>query len=106
MRSGLLRNRIEIQKPKRTRGSAGASDLTFVHLAFAWASITSRQGTETLRGDTQVADATHIVTIRYRDDISAGQRILFQNRTFEVTGAPDNVDERRRELRIPVNEVT
>jgi len=47
---------------------------------------------------------THLVTMRYRPDVTKLTVILFGSRHLHVMGPPQNVDERNVELRLLCNE--
>jgi SPP1 family predicted phage head-tail adaptor len=51
-----------------------------------------------LQGDLKQAEVTHRVVLRYQKGISSDLRIIFNNRTFEITSSPVNSYERNDEI--------
>ena len=54
---------------------------------------------ETLTAGTVSATATHVITGRYRPDVTTAARVKFGDRIFVITGV-QNVEERGIEMRI------
>lgn len=107
MRAGRLRHRVAIQAntPAKSGGYGGEGD-SWATIATVWAGIESEGSKEYSDGQTTKAAATFTVTIRYRAGITEQHRLLFGSRVLEITGRPENKDERNIELRIPCREVT
>ena len=52
---------------------------------------------------TVITSATHVITGRYRPDVTTATRMIFRGRTFEITGVVD-VDERAIEMHLIAEE--
>lgn len=99
MQSGRLRQRITIQTHTESRDALGASIWTWSTLAKVWAEVRMPYGSERFvsAADVEVAQVTHRVKIRYRDDVSPLNRIVWRSRVLDIESAVDP-DGRRREL--------
>lgn len=62
-----------------------------------WAEIKPLSGRELVEAQQVVADASHLVTIRYLSGVTPQKRILFGTRELYIESV-QNTDERRREL--------
>ena len=105
MRAGRLRHCIDIQKPTATADSSG-------QMVEAWTSYVAQNvpaeilgvaGGETMRGRQVDADATSMVTIRWRDDVNPTHRIKYGSRTLNIISAYDPTGD-RVELQIQCRE--
>jgi SPP1 family predicted phage head-tail adaptor len=105
MRAGELRNLITIQKPARAQDSSGSTAETWNTLCTVWASIRPLKGREYYAANQAQMEVTHEITIRYMRNVSAENRIVFGNRTFEVK-AVMNVNEENRWLSMVCEEET
>ncbi len=96
MRAGLLKHRVALEK-KSTTTIRGVTTEAWGTEQVLWAQIEPLTGRELERARMVVANATHKVTMRYWPGISSRDRLVFDNRTFNIE-AVLNVDERNREL--------
>jgi SPP1 family predicted phage head-tail adaptor len=94
---GWLRHRITLAAPEAFGDAAGGETVTWNALATLWARIEPAGAAERSVADHLAGVVTHAVTIRWRDDIAGGMRILFRGRTFRVLATHDP-DETRRYL--------
>jgi SPP1 family predicted phage head-tail adaptor len=104
MRAGLLRHPVIVQTPTRTPTADGYTD-SWGTVASVWASVqpATPERLERFVGATVRTPITHLVTMRYRGDLSAKHRLLFGSRQLYVQGW-QNVDERNIELVIACEE--
>lgn len=84
-----LRHLVTLQKEVRVSDTAGGYTKTWQDVAKIWAEIIAASFKETLFGNKLQADITHRVLIRYRDDITADMRLVFDNRVFNIRGIVD-----------------
>lgn len=85
MRGGLLRHRLEIQRPNDADiGDAGNPDITYVTDAMVWGSIMPVSVSERLSAAQIEAQATHTVTIRYYKRLAQTWRFKFGTRFFAI----------------------
>lgn len=105
MRAGTLRHRITIQSATEAADAAGQLIRTWsAWLEHEPAEVLETAGAETVRGLQVSANATHLVRIRYRADVTETKRIVWGTRTLGIVNVRD-VDGRRRELWISCEEI-
>ena len=107
IRAGNLRHRVSIQVQTDTTDGMGGFSL-------AWAAITGMASVpaaiwplsskEQLDAMKLESVATHKIRIRYRSGITPKNRIVFGSRTFNILGAPIDLEERGRQLDFIVSE--
>jgi head-tail adaptor len=105
---GSYRHLVTVQDPTGTipDGEGGFTegwiDLTPATWYMSIAPATVRD-LERVASGTVITTATHIITGRYRADVSTGTRVLFDNRIFHLTGIR-NIDERNITLECTADE--
>lgn len=68
-----------------TFGSAGTDAwANVVTDATPWAAIEAVGGSENFQGDRVHAEATHLIRLRYRSDLTPAHRVTFGARTFDI----------------------
>ncbi len=77
--SGILDQRITIQTLTVVRGALGGHDETWSTLATVWAQTLDMTGREIFQAKAMGSSSTMLVTIRYRSDVKASQRVLFSD---------------------------
>ena len=77
--AGILDQRITIQIKTVVRGSLGGHDETWATLATVWAQTLDMTGREIFQAKAMGSSSTMLITIRYRNDVKADQRILFSD---------------------------
>lgn len=95
MLAGKLRQRVTIQAPTRTRNERGAEVLAWSDVATVWAEVRTPYGRERTANEQTVAVLTHVVTMRFRSDVTPSHRLRWGSRTFALLATPDP-DNRRR----------
>jgi head-tail adaptor len=103
--AGTLRHRLVLQAPVEAADLAGGVTRTWTTLATLWGAIEPLGPTPALVGDAPSSLAVHRVTIRWRADVAAGQRLVKGSRVFVILSAMDPA-ERRRALVLAVEETT
>lgn len=104
MRSGLLRERVELQSATEEADSYGQVIRTWSTYATVQAGVEEIDESEA-QATTQIyASRTHRVTLRYNPDVTAGHRILWGSRVLNVSGVTH--DRRRTQQTLACTEVT
>ena len=103
---GDLRHRIYITERVEDLNELGEPVETWVTRHTVWAQIEDLSTTERLRAGSSSAQITTRVTIRHRDGIHAGMRVLVGDRILEITGSPIDRDGRSRLIELACREVT
>lgn len=99
-RVGRLKHRVELQQQIAGLDALGRQNRTgaeWTKVAKLWAEVLEVSGREAERARQIVADASHAVTIRYRDGVTNEQRLLFRGRVLEIRAVLDE-DGTQREL--------
>ena len=92
---GLLRQRVQVERPIGTPDEAGGETIAWEAVATLWARIDQAKASEQAVAGHLAAVVSHKVTLRWRDDLAGGMRITFQDRRFRILATFDP-DERRR----------
>lgn len=92
---GRLRHRVVIESAAGAPDGAGGEAVTWDSFATVWARITPISSGEKIVAGHLSGVVTHTVTMRYRDDIAGGMRILYRGRILRLLAVGDP-DERRR----------
>jgi SPP1 family predicted phage head-tail adaptor len=103
--AGKLRRRLALQVPGGAADGAGGVSRSWTTLATLWGSLDPVGRVPTLYGDAPSSRATHRVSLRWRADVAAGQRLVMGTRSFTILTVTDP-DERRRSLGLLVEEIT
>jgi SPP1 family predicted phage head-tail adaptor len=94
---GWLRHRVVIEAPEETADGAGGATVTWMPLAAVWAAIEPVSAGERITAGRLTGIVTHRVTMRFRDDVTGGMRVIHRGRAYRILVASDP-DERRRYL--------
>ena len=98
-----LRQRIEFQSPNDTPDGAGGVTRGWQHHAYGWAEIRAVAGKETLADERLQSQITHRIVTRYRGDITAAMRVIYDSRVFNIRAVVDQ-EERSRFLELLAEE--
>ena len=104
MNTGELRHQIEIQSAVETQDAMGGTIRNWTTDQTIWAKISPVLGRETTVGNTQHAEVTHDILIRWNTGIDPKKRIKHESRIFKIQNVLD-IDERREKLMIKAIEV-
>lgn len=105
--SGRLRDRITILPLTQTRDeTTGDQAEDYVPRETVWGKVTPIAGNERFASMQIQSDITHMIEIRPIDDIKPQWRVRFDNRTFQITAPPIDVDERGRKMQLMCREMT
>ena len=72
---GALRRRLLLEAPVEIPDGAGGQLRSFETIAAVWAQVEWLSGNERWRGERPEQAASHRVTLRWRADVDAGQRL-------------------------------
>lgn len=105
MEAGKLRHRITIQQDSGTTVDAsGHPTASWTDVRTVWASVQPLGGLERWRANQMQAETTHLITIRYQDNITTKMRALFQGDRYLYFLDVLNLNERNIELQIQAKE--
>jgi len=91
---GALTDRVSLQRRVDTSELEGGVPHTFVRVSSLWARVPSLSARLAIAGDGRAAEASHSVVVRFRSDVSVGDRFGYRGRWLEVVGFAD-LDGRR-----------
>lgn len=101
MRAGKLRHLITIQHKVPTTGAMGTKVVTWANfLERVPAEYEPLRGRDFVAANQSQAELTAVFRIRYRSDIDADMRIVFDGEPFEIVGKPIDWKGRRQMLEI------
>ena len=106
MRAGNLRKRCAFQTQSTTQDAAGEPVDTWTTSFTVWGEVVDLSGREAVKDGAYTAQVTTLVTIRHRDGIKSGQRVVVGSRTLEIAAPPIDKQGRVRELEILCKEIT
>lgn len=106
MQAGKLRNRGRLYSPPITKTARGQidKDAPWVFEGLEWCSVRDAGDTEVMRGRQPTAEASHVVGMRYRDDVRATWKIVVDGKDYHILGVSDP-DDRKRTLVLDVKEL-
>lgn len=86
---GALRRRLEIEVAVDTADGAGGATRSWAPLGTVFGQIVPRRRRETVDDGRQVGVVTHLITIRWRGDVSGGARFSSDGTTYRVLAVED-----------------
>lgn len=89
---GGLTDRVKVQYPNRSQpaGGRGVASVTWVDSGSVWANVKTTNQAEDPQGRALVATATHVVTVRYRSDITQLYRLIWRGKTLNIISVIDD----------------
>jgi SPP1 family predicted phage head-tail adaptor len=92
MSIGGMRHKLKLQSSTRTSDGGGGASIVFNTFSTVFGSITPQAGSERFFGQQVESRVTHVITIRFRRDISSDHRIVYDyyrkgkkySRTFNI----------------------
>ncbi|KKB10227.1 hypothetical protein VE26_03125 [Devosia chinhatensis] len=86
---GTLTDRVQLRRRESLSDGGGGHDRVFVPVTALWARVRSLNGRQGLNADGRAVAISHSVVLRFRDDVSPGDRIVYRGRNLEVVSAAD-----------------
>lgn len=97
MRSGGLRERVEIQNASVTQDALGYPGESWSTVATVWGEFNEERGSEILQNNRPVNFRRGLLFIRYRDDVTPKTRVVLRGITWQVETIRVLDAKRRRE---------
>lgn len=88
--AGKLRELITIQRPAETQNSRGGYTTDWVDYASVRAEVKAISGREAVLDHTLLGISTFQITIRFREDITAADQVLWRGRTLNIVAPPED----------------
>lgn len=96
--AGLMRNRVELQRPAEVRGLTGEATLQWTTEATVWASVDGLSTRELLQAQQANVIATHRVVIRHYPTLTHEWRIMWEGKTLEISSVVSRDNSTRMEI--------
>ncbi|WEK48494.1 MAG: phage head closure protein [Candidatus Kaistia colombiensis] len=100
---GQLSNRVTLARAVRSDDGSGGATVDWQEVVTFWARIEPVGASELNAADRLATRVTHRVTIRFRDDVEGGMRLVHRGRSLKIASWRDP-DETRRFLVLEVVE--
>jgi SPP1 family predicted phage head-tail adaptor len=91
-----LGRRLVLEQPVATPDGAGGMTITFEPLATVWAEVRWLSGDERFVAGRPEQASRHVITLRWRGDVTAGMRFVGDGAVFGIVSAGDPAGDRRR----------
>lgn len=89
---GAFRDKVLLQRLVETPTGTGGSAKTWQDIGPEWANIRHQTGAEVMRGEVPVSVAKQSIRIRFRADIDATCRVVYEGAIFDIRSVlPDLV---------------
>jgi len=86
---GALTDRVSLQRRVDTSELEGGTSHAFMTVSALWARVRSLSARLAMAGDGRAAEASHSVVVRFRSDVSVGDRFGWRGHWLEVVGTSD-----------------
>lgn len=105
MRIGKLRHRVTIQQPGTTRDpDTGESVPGWVDVATVWASVEPLSAREFIAAGATQSSVSARIVMRHRDDVTAGMRISYRGKVYNIHAPLPDPKSGRHYLTLPVSQ--
>lgn len=104
MRSGSLKNKIDIQFYSDTKNSFGEIEKGFNLFKSTYASIVPVSGKEYFTSKQNNSEVTHKILFRYIAGITPSMRIVYGSRTFSIESVL-NIREENKTIQLMATEI-
>jgi SPP1 family predicted phage head-tail adaptor len=94
-----LSNKVLLQKLVLTDDGAGGQSRTWQDVHSVWAYIVQTSGSERFESDRLVAIANFRATIRFRNDITEINRIVFKDKAYQIRNV-NNIEYKNKYLEL------
>lgn len=92
---GALRQRVTIETPIDASDGAGGFERAYAPHAQVWAKVETRSGGEQFSEQRLEQSRTHVVTIRWRPDVTSQMRFDLRGRKLAIRTVIDRNETRR-----------
>ena len=103
--AGRLTNRITLQRKVASgQDDYGAPQTTWADVATVWAAVEPLTGREFWAAQQVQSEASILIIIRYRSDVTPDMRAVMDSRTFSIMAPPIDWRERHEYLQLMCGE--
>ncbi len=86
---GTLTDRVQLRRREMAGEPEGGQMTLFVPVTSLWARVRSLSGRQGVSADGRAVAVSHSVVLRFRHDVSPGDRIVYRGRNLDVVSAAD-----------------
>ncbi len=86
---GTMTDRVQLQRREMVGEPGGGHARLFVPVTSLWARVRALSGREGVSADGRTVSVSHVVVLRFRKDVSPGDRLVYRGRNLEVVSAAD-----------------
>ena len=86
---GTMTDRVQLKKRAMTSEAEGGHVALYVPLASVWARVRSLSGRQDVSVDGRGVSISHVVVLRFRTDVSPGDRVVYREHNLDVVSASD-----------------
>jgi len=86
---GTLTDRVQLHRRESIGDGGGGHERIFVPLNSVWARVRSLSGRQGTNADGRAVALSHSVVLRFRNDVSPGDRIVYRGRNLAVVRTAD-----------------
>lgn len=105
LRAGRLRHRVSLQRLQETRDpETGAVISDWSEVAKLWAEVAPLSAREFVASQAVQSEVSARITIRYRADITAKDRIVYRDKIYNIEGVLTDRDSGLEYITLPVSE--
>src|SRR5690554_3243133 len=103
--AGRLRHRVMLQRQEETRDpESGAVTVNWVDVDPLWASVEPLSAREFIAAQATQSKVSARITIRYRDDVTAKDRMSYHGKVYNIEGVLPDLDSGLEYLTLPVSQ--
>jgi SPP1 family predicted phage head-tail adaptor len=86
---GTLTDRVQLRRRESLGDGGGGHQRIYVPLTSAWARVRSLTGRQGTNADGRAVAISHSVVLRFRSDVTPGDRIVYRGRNLDVVSTAD-----------------
>ena len=86
---GSLSDRVQLKRREFSGESEGGFSAVFVPVATVWARVRTLAGRSGVSADGRAVSISHVVVLRFRNDLKPGDRLICRDQALEVIGVAD-----------------
>lgn len=86
---GTLTDRVQLRRRDSLGDGGGGHERVYVPMSSVWARVRSLTGRQGNNADGRAVAISHSVVLRFRSDISPGDRIVYRGRNLDVVSVAD-----------------
>lgn len=86
---GTLTDRVQLKRRESLGDGGGGHERIYVPVTHLWARVRSLSGRQGTNADGRTVAISHSVVMRFRSDVSPGDRVVYRGRNLDVVSTAD-----------------